>query len=97
LLLRAEDGECARRARYRQSKDQIRSDQASRSRIKPGANPLLNLVADWYGLPIDGVRGGSQTLYPEYLDGLELPGDRPLVCTQYCSCAQDNSPACDSF
>lgn len=63
----------------------------------PGTNPLLGLVADWYGLPIEGVRGGSETLYPEYLDRLELPEDRPLVCTQYCTCGQGNSPACDSF
>ena len=31
----------------------------------PGTNPFLQEVADWYGLPLDGVRGGAMTLYPE--------------------------------
>ncbi len=56
----------------------------------PGQNTLLNLVPDWYGLPAEGVRGGSQTLYPEYHDQFVLPEDVPSVCTRYCTCGQNN-------
>ena len=56
----------------------------------PGENPFLNLVTDWYGLPVDGVRGGSETIYPEYRDRMVLPEDIPAVCTRYCNCGANN-------
>ena len=42
----------------------------------PGTNPFLREVIDWYGLPEAGVRGGSETLYPEFLETLRLAGGR---------------------
>jgi hypothetical protein len=62
----------------------------------PGTNPFLREVAGWYGLPYDGVRGGSDTLYPEYLRLLKLPSDRPLQCERYCRCGEFNRGFCDS-
>jgi hypothetical protein len=62
----------------------------------PGTNPFLREVADWYGLPFDGVRGGSDTLYPEYLRRLELPSEPPLQCGRYCRCGEFNRGFCDS-
>jgi len=32
----------------------------------PGANPSLSDYADYTGLPLEAVRGGADTLYPEY-------------------------------
>jgi hypothetical protein len=32
----------------------------------PGTNPHLSEMADRYNLPPDAVRGGAETLYPEY-------------------------------
>ena len=56
----------------------------------PGQNPFLNLVPDWYGLPLDGVRGGSETIYPEYRNRMVLPEDPPPVCGRYCACGEDD-------
>ncbi len=52
----------------------------------PGENTALNEIIDWYGLPVDGARGGADTIYPEYRDRMVLPDDPPEVCTLYCSC-----------
>ena len=52
----------------------------------PGTNPFLHEVADWYGLPYDGVRGGAETLYPEYRLKIKMPEKRPLQCERYCDC-----------
>jgi hypothetical protein len=53
----------------------------------PGTNPFLREVIDWYGLPEAGVRGGSETLYPEFLENLRLPTP-PAQCTRYCRCGE---------
>lgn len=52
----------------------------------PGQNPYLNEIIDWYGLPVDGARGGAGTIYPEYRERMVLPENVPEVCTLYCSC-----------
>ncbi|MGD2166890.1 MAG: hypothetical protein PVF63_02215 [Gammaproteobacteria bacterium] len=57
----------------------------------PGENPYLEEIIEWYGLPLRGVRGGADTIYPEYRDVMELPPNPPEVCTLYCECGQDNS------
>ena len=55
----------------------------------PGANPFLREVIDWYDLPEAGVRGGSETLYPEFLDELGLPAAAPpRQCERYCRCGE---------
>ena len=52
----------------------------------PGTNPFLHEVADWYGLPLEGTRGGAETLYPEYRQKMTMPATRPAQCERYCSC-----------
>ena len=32
----------------------------------PGKNPNLTYFADEHGIPMDGARGGAETMYPEY-------------------------------
>jgi hypothetical protein len=52
----------------------------------PGTNTFLHEVADWYGLPYDGVRGGAETIYPEYRLKMKMPEKRPQQCERYCDC-----------
>jgi len=55
----------------------------------PGTNPFLREVIDWYGLPEAGVRGGSETLYPEFFLQLGLPtAAPPRQCERYCRCGE---------
>jgi hypothetical protein len=53
----------------------------------PGTNPFLHEVADEYGLPYEAVRGGAETLYPEYQLKMGKP-DKPAPekCVRYCGC-----------
>jgi hypothetical protein len=37
----------------------------------PGANPFLNEYSETYGIPQEAVRGGAETMYPEYLEKLK--------------------------
>ena len=32
----------------------------------PGTNPYLEEFAKKHGVPLEGARGGAETLYPEY-------------------------------
>jgi len=52
----------------------------------PGTNPFLHEVADWYGLPYEAVRGGAETLYPEYRQKMGKPDKSPARCQRYCEC-----------
>jgi hypothetical protein len=52
----------------------------------PGTNPFLHEVADWYGLPYEAVRGGAETLYPEYRQEMGKPAKTPTRCERYCEC-----------
>jgi len=53
----------------------------------PGKNPFLNEVADWYGLPAEAVRGGAETMYPEYRLKMGKPHSTPPQrCERYCIC-----------
>ena len=60
----------------------------------PGANPFLREFADWYGLPYEGARGGSATLYPEYHRRIASPNAAPLVCERYCRCGEHDGAFC---
>jgi glyoxylase-like metal-dependent hydrolase (beta-lactamase superfamily II) len=40
----------------------------------PGKNPYLNEIGERYGIPQEGVRGGAETLYPEYLQRMQGKG-----------------------
>jgi hypothetical protein len=61
----------------------------------PGTNPFLREVIEWYGLPEDGVRGGSDTLYPEYQRRMRLPDAMPQQCGRYCRCGEHGRGFCD--
>ena len=63
----------------------------SAGRIVPhhpiGTNPFLNEVATWYGLPPAAVRGGRETLYPEFRKTMGLPLKAPPDrCERFCYC-----------
>jgi hypothetical protein len=58
----------------------------------PGTNPYLHEVADEYGLPLEGVRGGAETLYPEYRLKMPKPDKSPLLCEHYCTCNNEQAP-----
>lgn len=60
--------------------------------ILPGQNPYMDLMPDWYGLPLEGVRGGSATIYPEYVEQIVRPENVPLQCDRYCTCGANNGP-----
>jgi len=56
----------------------------------PGTNPFLHEVADWYGLPYKGVRGGPETMYPEFRQLMGKPENPvPQQCTRYCTCGMN--------
>jgi hypothetical protein len=61
----------------------------------PGTNPFLREVADWYGLPYEGVRGGAETLYPEYRRRMSKPEKLPLQCERYCTCGAEGQICLD--
>ena len=52
----------------------------------PGTNPYLREFAERYGLPQSGVRGGADTIYPEYRSKMERPASAPPHCTFFCTC-----------
>ncbi len=53
----------------------------------PGENPNLSLMAEWYGLPAEVLRGGAERMYPEYRDRMpEAEFPQPEVCEVYCGC-----------
>src|SRR6185503_13305907 len=43
----------------------------------PGANNDLQTFAAQYGLPYEAARGGSETLYPEYVDKIKAMLAKP--------------------
>ena len=47
----------------------------------PGENPYLEEFAEIYHLPLSGVRGGAETLYPEYREQMEEPFGDSEYCT----------------
>ena len=50
----------------------------------PGQNAFLTENAELYHIPLEGMQGGAETLYPEFRDQLGPPiGDR-LICTLDC-------------
>jgi hypothetical protein len=61
----------------------------------PGTNPFLHEVADRYGLPYKAVRGGPETMYPEFRQTMGKP-EKPVPekCDRYCACGM-NAGACD--
>jgi hypothetical protein len=61
----------------------------------PGTNPFLHEVADWYGLPYDSLRGGAETLYPEYRQKMGKPEKTPAHCGRYCQCGAEGQVCLD--
>jgi hypothetical protein len=61
----------------------------------PGTNPFLHEVADWYGLPYEAIRGGAETLYPEYRKKMGKAEHVPLRCERYCTCGAEGQLCLD--
>ena len=60
----------------------------------PGTNPFLKEVAEWYGLPAEVLRGGAETMYPEYRDKIGKPEKPKEKCERYCDCGSLENPTC---
>ncbi len=50
----------------------------------PGQNPFLGEVSKAYHIPLEAVRGGAETLYPEYRKKLKDVYVAPEKCTRNC-------------
>lgn len=50
----------------------------------PGKNPFIDEVAKLYGIPVEAVLGGAETLYPAYRKKLKDSFVPPAMCTRYC-------------
>jgi hypothetical protein len=50
----------------------------------PGENPHLQEYSDWYGVPVEGARGGADTLYPEFRSRMRYTP--PPRCERFCTC-----------
>jgi hypothetical protein len=50
----------------------------------PGENPYLTEFATMFNLPLEAVRGGAVTMYPEYGKRLRKAYKAPEKCTVYC-------------
>ena len=50
----------------------------------PGQNPYLDEFAKLYNLPLEAVRGGAATTYPEYWKKYRATYKAPEKCTVYC-------------
>lgn len=60
----------------------------------PGTNPFLKEAAEWYGLPAEVLRGGAETMYPEYRDKIGKPEKPKEKCERYCDCGSLENPTC---
>lgn len=50
----------------------------------PGTDPYLDEVSKVFGIPLEAVRGGPETMYPEYRKKLKDKYVAPEKCTRYC-------------
>jgi hypothetical protein len=50
----------------------------------PGENPFTGEVTKLYGIPLEAVRGGAETMYPEYRKQLKDKYVAPVKCDRYC-------------
>jgi hypothetical protein len=50
----------------------------------PGTNPFINEFAKMYNIPLEAVRGGAETMYPEYRKKLQDKYVAPEKCQRYC-------------
>jgi len=50
----------------------------------PGTNPFVNDMTQRYGIPLEAVMGGPQTMYPQYRRKLQGKYVRPEKCLRSC-------------
>jgi len=50
----------------------------------PGTNPFLGEMTKWHNIPLEAVRGGAETMYPEYRKKLKDKYVAPDKCVRYC-------------
>jgi len=60
----------------------------------PGTNPFLKEVSEWYALPSAVMRGGEETMYPEYRQKIGAPEKPKAACDRYCNCGAQDNPTC---
>ena len=60
----------------------------------PGTNPFLKEVAEWYALPVEVMRGGAETMYPEYRQKIGNSVKPKEKCDRYCNCGSQENPTC---
>jgi len=51
----------------------------------PGKNPFLNEVTSSYGIPLEAVLGGAETMYPDFRKKIKEKYVRPDHCTGFLS------------
>ena len=55
-------------------------------RYLPGENPNINEMTEMWGIPVEAVMGGAETMYPEYRkklkDTYKRPEKRPVGRTR---------------
>jgi hypothetical protein len=62
----------------------LHEDPALVPHYLPGQNPWINEVTERYGIPLEAVLGGPETMYPEYRKQLRETYVRPPQCTRAC-------------
>ncbi len=50
----------------------------------PGKNPFINEVSNMYGIPLEAVRGGAETMYPEFRKKMKDKYVAPARCVRMC-------------
>jgi hypothetical protein len=50
----------------------------------PNTNPFVDEMAKLYGIPLEAVRGGAMTMYPEYRKKIKDAYKAPEKCAQDC-------------
>ena len=56
----------------------------------PGTNPFINEFAKMYNIPLEAVRGGAETMYPEYRKKLQ---DKYVAPKNACGIAANGQAA----
>jgi hypothetical protein len=58
----------------------------------PGANPSIDELTKFYGIPREATLGGAETMYPEFRAKIKDKFIRPEKCTQNCGAPPPSPP-----
>ena len=59
----------------------------------PGANPSIDELTKFYGIPREATLGGAETMYPEFRKTIREKFVRPEKCTQNCGAPPPPPPS----